>query len=334
MINQKTENNGKLIPYRAHFSEYWRDYNKIIISFLILIGLLIVGTLVSRGYSELTHILLRFRVASYVGSIAIIQATVIMAGGGGIDVSVGTMASLGALFGSMIMQGRNEMIIPAVLAVGAFGLVLGLINGFMIAKMKIHPLIQTLAMSYVITGIIVAYAQGKMLLGKPAPLVESIANGKVGAVYIISIVFLLLVACFEFMLKSTRTGHKIMAVGTNDRTAMLSGVNVDRFRIFVYGFSGMASAAFGIILLGYVHTTNLDIGNKYMFPSVVACTVGGISLSGGSGSYIGVLGGALVYTFLQSFLVTINVGEAWRKALFGLILVSVLIIYSRSEKKK
>ena len=322
------------IPYRSHISEYWRDYNKIIISFLILIGLLAVGTAVSRGYSELTHVLLRMRVASYVGIIAIIQAIVIMSGGGGIDVSVGTMSSMGALFGAMIMQGRNEMVLPAVLAVAVTGLVLGGVNGWMITKMKIHPLIQTLAMSYVQTGIIIAYAQGKMLLGKPAPVVETIANGKLGPVYIITLVFIALVIIFEFMLKSTSTGHKLLGVGMNDRTAMLCGVNVDRFRIFIYGFSGLASGVFGIILLGYVHTTNLDIGVKYMFPSVVACTVGGISLSGGAGSFIGVLGGALVYTFLQSFLVTVNVGEAWRKALFGVILVAVLIIYSRSEKKK
>ena len=96
----------------------------------------------------------------------------------------------------------------------------------------------------------------------------------------------------------------------------------------------MLSSGFGVVLLGYVHTVFLDVGNQYMFPSVVASAIGGISLAGGSGSYIGTFGGALVYTFLLSFLVTINMDESLRKALFGLILILLLVIYSRSTREQ
>ena len=148
--------------------------------------------------------------------------------------------------------------------------------------MKIHPLIQTLAMSYVITGIIVAYSQGKKLLGKPAPLIESLANGKIGELYVIILIWILLVTFMECMLRHTKTGHKLLCVGANDKAALLSGVNVQVFRMKVYGFSGLVSAVFGVVLLGYVHTVYLDVGNQYMFPSVVACAIGGISLAGGA----------------------------------------------------
>ena len=326
--------NVKRLPYRKYVSEYWRDFGKIAMSFLMLIALLIAGSIVSRGYSEMVNLLLRMKVASFVGILGMVQATIIITGGGGIDVSVGTMASLGALFGASVMQGRNEMALPAMLLAAAMGLVLGLINGYMIAYMQIHPLIQTLAMSYVITGIIVAYSQGKMLLGKPAPMIESLANGKIGAWYVIILIWMVLVMLMELMLRHTKTGHKLLCVGANDKAALLSGVNVQAFRMKVYGFSGLVSAVFGVILLGYVHTVYLDVGNQYMFPSVVACAIGGISLAGGSGSYVGVFGGTLVYTFLQSFLVTINMNEAWRKAFFGIILVVVLVIYARSNKER
>jgi ribose transport system permease protein len=106
------------------------------------------------------------------------------------------------------------------------------------------------------------------------------------------------------------------------------------FRLWVYGFSSMLSTAFGALLLGYVHTVFLDVGNQYMFPSVVACAIGGISLAGGSGSYVGTFGGALVYTFLLSFLVTVNMDESLRKALFGVILIVLLIVYARSTRER
>jgi ribose transport system permease protein len=323
-----------LIPFRKTLSEYWRDFSKEVISLLLMIVLIVVGAIVNPGSADVTYLLVRIKVASFIGIIALIQATVILSGGGGIDVSVGTMASMGALFGASIMQGRNDMLVPALLAVGAAGLILGLVNGYMIVRLRIHPLIQTLAMSFVITGIIVAYSQGKLLLGKPSPIVESVVNNKIGPLHIITFVWVALAIGMEFLLRRSRAGRKLVAVGTNEKTALLSGMNVSSFKIGIYAFSGLCSSVFGILVLGYVHTVYLDVGNQYLFPSVVACTIGGISLAGGAGSYIGALGGALVYIFLQSFLVTINMNEAWRKVIFGLILVIVLMVYSRNQRQK
>ena len=326
--------NIPLIPYRRNLGEYWRDFSKEIISVLLVVLLVVIGAVVNQGSADWTYLLVRIKVASFIGIIALIQATVILSGGGGIDVSVGTMASMGALFGASIMQGRNDMLVPALLVVGAAGLILGLINGWMIARLRIHPLIQTLAMSFVITGIIIAYSQGRMLLGKPSRIVEELVNNKIGPVYFIILLWLGCTLLLESLLRRSRTGRKLTAVGTNEKAALLSGINVATFRIGVYAFSGLCSSVFGILVLGYVHTVYLDVGNQYLFPSVVACTIGGISLAGGAGSYVGALGGALVYVFLQSFLVTINMNEAWRKVIFGLILVIVLIAYSRNKRQR
>jgi len=325
-------NHSPLMSYRRSLGEYWRDFSKEIISMLLAIVVITVGAIVSKGSSDWTYLLLRIKVASFVGIIGLIQATVILSGGGGIDVSVGTMASMGLLFSAAIMQGRNEMLVPAILAVAAAGLFLGLISGYMIARLRIHPLIQTLAMSYVITGIIIVYSQGKMLLGRPSPAIESLVNNKIGPMYYIILLWLAIVLLMEFMLRRSRTGRKLVGIGTNERTAMLSGVNVSAFRIRIYGFSGLCSSTFGVLVLGNVHSVYLDVGNQYLFPSVVVCAIGGVSLSGGGGSYVAVLGGALVYTFLQSFLITLNMNEPWRKVVFGLILIVVLLVYSRNKR--
>jgi ribose transport system permease protein len=324
----------RLLPYRTGFSEYWRDNGKIVTPFVIAALILIAGQIANSGFAEIGHLLIMIKVASFVGILAIAQTTVILSGGGGIDVSVGTMASMGALFSASIMQGGENSTLLAVIAVAVMGLILGLVNGYMVAYLKIHPLIMTLAMSFVVTGIIVAFAQGRKLLGTSSPALEMVVNGKIGGFHVLILLWIALTVAAEFILRRTRTGHKLLALGINERAAVLSGVNVQFFRFWVYGVSGMISAMFGALLLGYVHTVFLDVGNQYLFPSVVACAIGGIALSGGSGSYVGTLGGAIVYTFLLSFLITVNMDESLRKALFGMILIVLLIVYSRSNRER
>jgi ribose transport system permease protein len=324
----------KLLPYRKGFGEFWRDNGKTITPFIIAALILVTGSLINPGFATMNATLIRIKVASFFGIIAIAQTTVILSGGGGIDVSVGTIASMGTLFSASIMQGGQNSTLLGILAVAAMGLTLGLVNGYFIAYLKIHPLIMTLAMSFVATGIIVAFAQGRKLLGTASPALESVVNGKISGFHIIILLWIVLTLIAEFILLRTRTGQTLLSVGTNDKTAVLSGVKVKSFRLGVYGFSGMMSAIFGALLLGYVHTVFLDVGDSYLFPSVVVCAIGGISLAGGSGSYIGTFGGALVYTFLLSFLVTVNIDESLRKTLFGLILIALLIVYSRSNKER
>jgi len=334
MSTLDTGQDFKILPYRTGFSEFWRDNGKTVTPFLIAGIILIAGQIANSGFAEIRHFLLMIKVASFVGLIGMAQTTVILSGGSAIDISVGTMASMGALFSATIMRGGEGSTLVALLVIAAMGLVLGLINGYMVAYLRIHPLVMTLAMSFVVTGIIIAYAQGRTLLGTSSPTLEALVNGKIGGFHVIILLWVGLTLLAEFTLRRTRTGYKLLAVGTNDRAAKLSGVNVPLFRFWIFGASGMFSALFGAILLGYVHTVFLDVGNQYLFPSVVACAIGGISLAGGSGSYIGTFGGALVYTFLLSFLVTVNIDESLRKALFGLILIVLLIVYSRSTRER
>ena len=137
------------IQVSGGFSEFWRGNGKVISSFLIAAGLCIVGGVLVPGFMEIGHLLLMMKAAAFLGIIALAQVTVIVSGGGGINISVGTIASIGVLFSAVIMKGRPEFIIPAFLAVGALGLILGLINGYLIAYLKIHPLIMTMAMTSV-----------------------------------------------------------------------------------------------------------------------------------------------------------------------------------------
>jgi ribose transport system permease protein len=321
------------IQIKGGVGEFWRDNGKIIFPFLFAIGICILGEILVPGFMKLGPMLLRIKVAAFLGIIALAQVTVIISGGGGIDLSIGNLATLGVVFSAVIMKGRNEYIIPAILCVAAFGLILGLINGYFVAYIRIHPLVVTMAMGLIAYGIVLIYGQGRKMVGNPAPIIDFLANGRILGFPVIILIWIFLILFADFILRRTRTGQKLFSVGTNDTAATLAGVNVKTFRLWVYAVSGIISTIFGVLLLGYVHQPYWDIGEDYVFPSVIASTIGGVAITGGSGSYLGSMGGALVFTFLQSLLVSLRMEEAFKQALFGLILIILLIAYSRESRR-
>jgi ribose transport system permease protein len=318
---------------KGSFSEFWSLNKPLISSFIIVIVLTILGEILVPGFAAPGHLLLMVKAAAFIGIICLAQATVIFSGGGGIDLSVGHIATLGVFFGAIFMNGKNEYIIPAVLAVGVIGLILGLVSGYFVAYIKIHPLIVTVAMGLIAYGIVIIYGQGRRIVGSPAPIVEFLANGRVFGFPVIIIVWGLFVVVADFILLRTRTGQALLSVGANDVAANLSGVKVNFFRLLVYGASGVISAVFGILLLGYIHQPFWDVGVTYIFPSVIAAVIGGVAITGGSGRYLGSVGGALVVTVLNSLLISVKMDASYRQAIFGLVLIGILLAYAREDRQ-
>jgi ribose transport system permease protein len=135
-----------------------------------------------------------------------------------------------------------------------------------------------------------------------------------------------------FFFRRLKWGKKLFGVGANDITAKLSGVRTRLVRMFAYTLSGIISALAGIFLLGYTEMPYLDIGSIYIMPSVAAVVIGGVSLSGGKGSYLGVIAGAIVLTTLNSILVSLRMGEGGRQIVYGLVILVVLSAYSIKKR--
>lgn len=321
------------IREKKTLQEFWFVSGKIILPFVMAIALIFVGEIFAKGFSSPKHVLMLLKVASFLGFLGLAQTIVIISGNGGIDLSVGAFASFGAAVGAAVLDGSDSNLLMAFVVVALIGLVLGCINGFMISYMEIPALIMTLAMSSVIHGVIYIYSAGVKLGGSASPMLETLSHGTFLGVPDIIYIWAAVTAIAMFVFHFTKTGVTLYGVGSNEKAAVLKGVDVKRLRLWVFGFSGAISTVTGLLLLGYIGTAFLDIGSKYMLPSIAAATIGGISIQGGSGNYLGVVGGAFVLTVISAVLVSIQLGEAGRQIVYGIVILILLTIYGRETKE-
>jgi len=318
-----------VIRERKTFTEFLSGSGRIILPFILALVLIFVGEIFSKGFSSAKHVLMLFKVASFLGFLGLAQTIVILSGNGGIDLSVGALASIGTVFGAAIIRGNDNNLLLAFVIVALLGLAFGCINGIMISYFQIPALIMTLAMASVVNGIIYIFSAGLQISGSASPLLETLSNGVTLGIPNIMYIWIGVTLVVMFILHFTKTGISLYGVGSNEKAAILKGVNVKWFRVWVYGISGAISTVTGLLLLGYIGTAFLDIGSRYMLPSIAAATIGGVSIKGGSGNYLGVVGGAFVLTVISAVLIALQMGEAGRQIVFGGVILVLLVIYGR-----
>ncbi len=254
---------------------------------------------------------------------------------GGIDLSVGSVLALsGAITAGLI---KSPLPLPwlgvevqfttfgAIVAGLVVGMFLGWFNGQMITRLKIPPFVATLGMLSIARGLTMLWTKGfpitdlgasfavigtQSALGVPAPV--WIAAGLVGA--------------FVLITKKTILGRYIYAVGGNEQTAKLSGLNVNRIKVIVYTLAGGLSAMAGLIVTSRLDSAQPNAGTGYELDSIAAVVIGGTSLSGGRGTILGTVIGCLIIGVLNSGLVLLNVSPFWQQVVKGgVILIAVAI---------
>lgn len=306
--------------------------NKLTIAVGAIIALFVFGEIISPGFLSFNHLMSVLRLSVFLGIVALGQSLVVMAGGEGIDLSVGAVVSLGVVVASSFLMGKDANIPVAIVAVVASGFAIGLANGVGISYIGIPPLIMTLAMSSVVEGLSLLYTKGYPS-GTASPLLESAGNGRVLGVPIVLLLWIVVIVAAMLLLFRKRWGAVLFGVGANSVTAELSGINVKRFRMFVYAISGAISAFAGLMVLGYTGTPYLNLGAPYLMSSIAAVAVGGIALAGGSGSYVGAVIGCILLTTLTSILVALQTTEAVRQIVYGSLLFIIVIAYTRRVRE-
>jgi len=298
----------------------------------LAILLLLLGQLIRPGFADYNQITNILRIAAFLGIVAIGQTLVILAGGEGIDLSVGAVITLGAIIIYRFTAGSDALLLPALLIALGVGFGIGLLNGIGIALIKIPPLVMTLGMMGVVKGLILVYTRGRPQGASPSIMKRIVSEAWVGDIPGDVFIWLLLGVAVTLLLQRTAYGKALYAIGANRTTARLSGVRVERMLILTYGFSGMFSAMGGFVLLGYLQNVFINLGDQYTLPTVAAVVVGGTVLSGGLGGYAGTMAGALVLTLVSSLLITLGLPEFGRQITYGLILLLLLAVYGRERR--
>jgi ribose transport system permease protein len=271
------------------------------------------------------------RLSVFLGIIAAGQTLVIISGGEGIDLSVGAVVTLTAILVYVICNGRDEMVLPALVVALLVGAAVGFVNGIGVTWLRISPLVMTLGMSGVITGLILVAQHGNVS-GAVAPIMTRIIArpllfGIPGAI-LIWIVFGVLM---WLLMERTALGKNLFAIGVNRVTARLSGINVTGMVLVTYSLAGLLAGLGGFLVVGNTGVVFINLGNPFLFPSIAAVAVGGTLLAGGKGSYWGSMAGSLVLTLITSLLTTMQIPDSVRRMVLGGTLLILISIYGRQK---
>lgn len=290
--------------------------------FIFLLLCLVLASLSDRflQFSNLVNIL---RQASINGIVSIGMTLVILIGG--IDLSVGSILALSAVIGADLVKGGLPTIValPAALLVGAS---LGAVNGTIITRGRIPPFIATLGMLTVARGLTLMYTQGQPVTGLPDDF-RYIGAGVLAGIPMPIIVFGVALIAVHIMLTRMRLGEYIYLLGDNPVSARLAGIPTERITILVYALSGFFSALAGLVLIARLDSAQPVIGMGYEFNAIAAVVVGGTSFSGGEGSLVGTLLGALLIETLNNGLNLLNVSPLWEQVVKGVVIAVALLFY-------
>jgi ribose transport system permease protein len=302
----------------------------------LAILLFFAGGLVNPDFINIGSAINIVRLSAFLGIIAAGQTLVIISGGEGIDLSAGAIVTLSAILVFRITAGQNELVIPALIIVLIVGGLIGFVNGLGVTLISIPPLVMTLGMAGVVTGLILVVTQGQMIGKTPEIMAQLISNSLVAGIPGVVFFWLLLSIAMWFILERSTYGRQLFAIGVNRTAARLSGVRVQWIVVLTFALSGVLSALGGFMLLGFSQVVFLTLGDQYLFPSIAAVVVGGTLLSGGKGSYWGTMSGALVLTLIDSLLTALRarvpaLGDAYEQIILGVMLVVLLSIYGRQR---
>jgi ribose transport system permease protein len=290
----------------------------IVLAYAGALALFIITTLYSPGFASPNHVRILLIEASFIGIVALGQTFVIL--GGGVDLSIPWVLNGAAILMTLFANGSNGpliWVIPFLLLLGAL---VGLVNGLGITYLGVSPIIMTLGMNGILEGALLIYTQGSPTAGAP-PFIVTMVTGKVGPIPYDVLVWLGLTALAAIALSTTTFGRHLYAVGTNSTVAYFSGVSTRRVTILSYVVSGMAAVIAGILLTGESGQAFLGMGDPYLFSSVAAVAIGGASILGGSGHYIGTVAGALILTILSGLLPILNLNPAALQIVYGIVIL-------------
>ena len=296
----------------------WRDYSVALV-FLLFAA---VAAALSPHFLTRTNLTNVLRQVADIGIVAAGEMLVIVTGG--IDLSVGSVVAMVSVL-SMMAQGHGVL---AMVLVGlAAGTAAGLFNGLLVARGRVAPFVATLSMMAVAKGVALIATNGQPVYG---PFTENafywLGNGSIGPVPTPIALLLLTYLLGHLTLQYTVFGRNLLAVGGNEEAARLAGVRVDRVKLAAYTLSGLAAAVGSLVITSRMNTGSPIAGSFYELDAIAAVVVGGASLSGGRGTFIGTFFGLLILGAIANVLNLLNVSPYFQYLARGLIIAAAVLL--------
>jgi len=302
-----------------------------LLAFSGLIALVVVFSLASPNFMQTQNVLAILQATSVNGVLAIAATLVIITGG--IDLSVGTLMTFCAVITGVVLTNLGMPLPLGIAASILAGTGCGLVSGVIIAKLKVPPFIATLGMMLILKGLSLVISGTKPIYFNDTPGFNQIALGSaVGSIFPAVpvpngvLVLFLVAGLAAFVLSKTALGRYTFALGSNEEAVRLSGVNVDRWKIAVYAVAGAICGVAGLLIASRLNSAQPALGQGYELDAIAAVVIGGTSLSGGRGTVLGTLIGALIISVLANGLRILSVAQEWQTVVTGLIII--LAVYA------
>ncbi|MFJ1823219.1 ABC transporter permease, partial [Streptomyces sp. NPDC088178] len=241
-----------------------------------------------------------------------------------IDLSVGSVVGLSAFACGKFVAGTDHGVLTVMLLGVAIGVVCGLVSGALVSFGRVPALVVTLGMLYIIQGIDYWWAQGDQIGAADVPdQILGFGSGSVGVIGIpyLPLIALVLLAATAYFLRGYRSGRELYAIGSNPEAALLAGVPIRRRILAAYAFSGAVAGFAGALWLARFGTVVADNAHGWELTVVSAVVVGGVAITGGTGTVWGAALGALLLTTIGSVLIVLKVDAFWQGAITGALLL-------------
>jgi ribose transport system permease protein len=300
-------------------------------AFACILLLLLVGSLYSTSFVSPEYLLQQLKVASFLGVIATGTMIVILLGQ--IDLSVPWVVAVGGMMATAATAwgpaGEWVSIPFGVMC----GLALGMLSGVGVAYLRIPSMIMTLAVNAVAQGLMVVHTGGFSPQDASSRSMRVLATGQtVLGIPNAALVWAVVGIAAAILLTRTTFGRAVYGIGNGERIAYLSGVRTQRVVLGAFALAGGLSAFGGVLLAGYASKAAQSMGDAYLLPAIAAVVLGGTSILGGRGSYLGTVAGVLLITLLQSILSVMQIEEYGRQIIYGTVIVAMLLLYGRERR--
>jgi ribose transport system permease protein len=300
-------------------------------AFGCIVLVLLVGSLYSSSFLSPQYLLQQLKVASFLGVIATGMMIVILLGQ--IDLSVPWVVAAGGMMATAATGwGPLGEVLAIPVGVGC-GVALGLVSGVGVAFLRIPSMVVTLAINAVAQGLMIVHTGGFSPQDSSSQAMRFIATGDtVLGIPNAVLVWAVVGSAAVFLLTRTTFGRTVYAIGNRERAAYLSGARTRIVVMAAFALSGGLSALGGVLLAGYASKAAQAMGDPYLLPAIAAVVLGGTSILGGRGSYLGTVAGVILITLLQSILSVMQMPEFGRHVTYGVVIIAMLLIYGRGRR--
>ena len=293
-----------------------------------LAGLIVFATFLQPSFLALSNIQDILTQAAPLAIVVLGQTFVVLVRG--LDLSVASLMATVAVLATSFNATSDAMILPIFFVAVVFSGIVGLVNGLLVTKRNVSPFIATLAMMIVLQGLRFYYTQGAPAGSLPQGF-RFLGTGRIEGVPVGMIAFIVCFAILGWLLHKSAFGRKVYITGGNPVSADLVGIRSDRIIIICYVICSIMAGIGGLFLVGFVGTVDNWVGRGYEIDSIVAVVIGGVALSGGTGTIWGATAGALILVLLFNIVIILGMSIQAQLIIKGIIIIFAAALFIQRQ---